>query len=108
MLVFRNRHRALGKEKYASPDKEEIEKFNDHFKSEMANKVDGESVYDEVEALKDSIHKAKETAFRKVDPKINKPYITEKTMQLREERQKARDNFDGETEKICTSVCVTQ
>ena len=71
------------------------------FRTEMACKVAGNdtSINDEVEALKESIHKAKETAFRVVDQRINKPYISDKTMQLREERQKARDDLDGEKEK---------
>ena len=67
----------------------------------MAGKLEGSNnlINEEVEALKESIHKAKETAFRKVDQKINKPYISDKTMQLREERQKTRDNQDGPKEK---------
>ena len=49
--------------------------------------------------VQESIQKARELAFRKRDPSINKPYISEVTMNLRRERQEARNANDGEKER---------
>ncbi|MCS5642106.1 MAG: reverse transcriptase family protein, partial [Dehalococcoidia bacterium] len=100
--VFRNKKRAKGRIKYAAPSNEEISMFNDLFRGEMAGKINESpvSIDKEVDFIKNSIHEAKEKAFKKVDQQINKPYITEATMQLRRDRQAARDKQDGETEKL--------
>ena len=102
-MVFPNRERTIMGPKYMDPSKEEKDTFNNIFKMEMAGKLkeEGSTETDKngVELLQQSILKAREQAFTPKDQGINKSYISERTMQLREERQRARDKNDGEKER---------
>ena len=70
---------------FIEPSEGEKEAFNRNFKLEISGKIkDTEDTrYEGVEMIQESIQKARELAFRKRDPSINKPYISEETMILR-------------------------
>ena len=101
-IVFKNKDRPTLGTKFCDPSKEEKEHFNNIFKGEMTGKLKNKGEHETEEGVKllqQSILKAREQAFKKKNQAINKSNISEHTMQLREERQKARNNYDGEKER---------
>ena len=100
-VVLPNHQRKKRPNTFVEPSEEEREAFNRNFKQEFTGKIeDNENTSREgVEVLQESIKIARELAFKRRDPSINKAYISEETMNLRRERQSARNANDGEKER---------